>query len=464
MPTTCRYLFISLALVLSSFRTQGQENVLNRLANQKPQKIQKLDTSDAMAYRLWVETGFDQHRVTLKGLPPWLVGKAIQEVQLYYTHYRQSDSFNQVALNKQRIEALSKALPGLLEQEGVRWKLMEQMGAKTATDAKKYPHGFLITFRDETYVSRREENLFLDSLGHALKILKDTILSINCIEKVKKKKEKTGQYLPLLAKKRAAGIRKESEGWLFKRKPEFEIIRMVSYSCDTIKGPHPDAPKWFENIARDTTVSTILNQFPYLKQNAVVAVDVTGSMSPYMADFAIWSRFQQHQKPFLGYLFFNDGDSTPDIKKKTGQVGGIYVTKQPEFSAIDSTMSIARKAGNGGDAQENDVEALLMAQKHFASASHLVLIADNYSPIRDLNLVYKLKKPVHIILCGSSLGLINPEYLDLARKTNGHVHLMDLQLQQLSRMNEGATFTYNGFQYKIIKGQFKILKPEVVEK
>jgi hypothetical protein len=109
------------------------------------------------------------------------------------------------------------------------------------------------------------------------------------------------------------------------------------------------------------------------------------------------------------------------------------------------------RAGCGGDAPENDCEALLYAYKVAPKASEYILIADNLAPIKDIVLLEKLNKPVRIILCGTSYG-ISAEYLNLARKTGGSVHTMEADLENLIKKSEGEKFTFMNQKYRIEKG------------
>lgn len=56
-------------------------------------------------------------------------------------------------------------------------------------------------------------------------------------------------------------------------------------------------------------------------------------------------------------------------------------------------------------AAENDLEALLEAKKYMDDNWELILIADNYSPVRDIELLEKLDIPVHVILCGQDVSI-----------------------------------------------------------
>jgi hypothetical protein len=48
------------------------------------------------------------------------------------------------------------------------------------------------------------------------------------------------------------------------------------------------------------------------------------------------------------------------------------------------------------------------------------LLADD-SDMRDIKLLKRIRKPVHVIICGTKKG-INAQYLQLAYRTKGSVH------------------------------------------
>ena len=59
----------------------------------------------------------------------------------------------------------------------------------------------------------------------------------------------------------------------------------------------------------------------------------------------------------------------------------------------------------------------------------IVMIADNWSTPRDLNLLTKINKPIKIILCGTEYG-VNSIYLDVAHQTGGSVHTIEQDIQR----------------------------------
>jgi len=77
-----------------------------------------------------------------------LAGKTIHHIELIYTQYAESESFNQEELNNERIAQLKKLLPQVLSDKP-NWTWLEQTGAKTRDVASNYFHGFVIHYGDK---------------------------------------------------------------------------------------------------------------------------------------------------------------------------------------------------------------------------------------------------------------------------------------------------------------------------
>lgn len=188
-------------------------------------------------------------------------------------------------------------------------------------------------------------------------------------------------------------------------------------------------------------------------KHKVVVTDLTGSMSPYMDQVVLWHALQLVQGEDNRYVFFNDGDRTPDSDKIIGQTGGLYYTEQADMEKLLSTMQESAKAGNGGDGPENDLEALLKGVSKMQGLDELILIADNYSDVRDMALLIGLKVPVHIVLCGTEQG-VNENYLEIAYKTGGSIHTIEQDIDELANLADGATINIGRYQYRVSRGKF----------
>ena len=185
----------------------------------------------------------------------------------------------------------------------------------------------------------------------------------------------------------------------------------------------------------------------------MVCADVTSSMTPHVVQLMLWLKLNANNRSLGYFAAFNDGDSTPDNKKKIGRTGGIYSTTSWNYIDVAKIVYKAVNAGNGGDDAENVIEGLLDGQKNSADCENYVLIADNYAPVKDLKLLKKINKPIKIVLCGAG-SRINVDYLNIARKSGGSVHTIEDDIINLALMKEGEIFEFKGRQYKIKGGNF----------
>ncbi len=210
-------------------------------------------------------------------------------------------------------------------------------------------------------------------------------------------------------------------------------------------------PLYFEKTGQ--VVQAALYRMRDRWKNKMVVTDLTGSMSPYMDQVILWHALQLVQGEDNRYLFFNDGDRTPDAQKIIGKTGGLYYTELAQLDSLLDKMRQTAEGGSGGDGPENDLEALLAAAPKLRGLDELVLVADNYSDCRDIELLARLKIPVHVVLCGTSEG-VNEQYLEIAWKTNGSVHTIEQDIEDLAQLADGATITIGAYQYKVSRGKF----------
>jgi hypothetical protein len=83
------------------------------------------------------------------------------------------------------------------------------------------------------------------------------------------------------------------------------------------------------------------------------------------------------------------------------------------------------------------------------------MIADNFANVKDIELMKRINKPVHIIICGTGNFMVNTDYLDLARATKGSIHSVEQDIENLININEGQTIDFDGKKYILQKGKFQ---------
>lgn len=213
------------------------------------------------------------------------------------------------------------------------------------------------------------------------------------------------------------------------------------------------------NIAdtANSVVFNVLKRNPQWKNKLIVA-DLTGSMYSYGQQVSTWLKLHfikdttsQH------FVFFNDGDRKHDDEKKIGATGGIYHCKARTVEELIATMELTTRKGQGGDAPENVIEAILFGLSKSGKVEDVILIADNWAKARDIKMLARVKVPVRVILCGVVEGMeINEDYLNIAYKTKGSVHTIEQDITDLMKQSTGKKFNINGVDYIIKNGSVKV--------
>jgi hypothetical protein len=206
------------------------------------------------------------------------------------------------------------------------------------------------------------------------------------------------------------------------------------------------------NAIPDTSILKILDRTMWEK--ATIVGDVTGSMYKYTAQLLLWVKANPIGSLSKNFVFFNDGDNMPDKDKKLGNTGGIYFKTCNSYAEVENLLKTTMLKGSGGDYPENNIEALMKAEKVFPEAEFQVMIADNWAAIKDKVLWQHLTKPVRIVVCGATEFNVNIDYLNLARRTNGSVHLMESDLYNLSGLKEGEILKVGKNTFVVKNGVF----------
>ena len=251
-------------------------------------------------------------------------------------------------------------------------------------------------------------------------------------------------------------VERDSLYKIFDKKYELsdpELTSKLALAKDSVLRKLEQDPRYFEKAKN--VVCAVLNRFQKQWVDKVIVTDVTGSMYPYMKQLALWHTLEFMKKERNTYLFFNDGDRKPDFDKVIGRIGGIYITQKNKTDSIIRVMHYAMSRGSGGDIPENNIEALIAGEEFAIPSSEIIMIADSYSPIKDLKLLPKLNKPIHIILCGiNQFDTFVPDFLWLAYKTNDSVHTIEEDIMNLAEMVEGKSTTINGRSFKLLNNRF----------
>lgn len=359
----------------------------------------------------------------------------VHRIDLIYTDFpRDTADWGQsyMALMEGRVRSLFEQLPSLrTNAPKIRWRLVEQRGCTTEEEAEGYFHGFAVYLGEP----KSETDTATDA-PNAFNWPNDTT-------------EVT--YLPPGFENLPSSSLKEKQVSSFQ-----EVFSIVENGAEM----------------EDSIVFNVLQQHQDWKDMLVV-VDWTGSMYPYGAQVLRWIKTQQDSGNIRHLVLFNDGDdwvrSNPFAPKAIGHAGGVYYPPLQPMDSLYAVMLRAMLRGDGGLPAENDMEALMKASRQKAGDfTEVVLIADNTSRVRDLELVEDYEYPVRIILCGIKQGKSRPngDYLYLAWKTGGGLYTLEEALEY-SKEDPTAQEQMQEFLGYLIRmredGRFIIQKKEARE-
>lgn len=443
------------AFIGIQFPMFSQKVKIDDLLLMKPTYTHKLDQSMGIPNAIKLKMDFNSPVILNPMDVNFLKDASILKVELYYTAFQVSENFSQPKLNKERLHNLKKIFPELFNQSFVEWQFKAQNDCKTEQIAREYFHGFIITYKpkvstDDTPKEIASINAIAksDSLGY------DSVYTVYKT-KVKRKKYKTGYFIPVSKRKAEKGIVYERRG-IFKRKFQYAVrvdtIRTGIERHKFVKGKN--AMSFVKRNLSDSTIFAVLRRHDNWNEMAFVC-DVTGSMSAYTTQLLVWYKLNSMTNKINYFTFFNDGDNKADRKKKIGNTGGIYNIEAGNYEAVALKIQDAMSAGCGGDAPENNCEALIEAIKNKPDAKEYVMIADNFANVKDIELMKNINKPVHIIICGTGNFMVNTDYLDLARATKGSIHSIEQDIENLMNIHEGQTIEFDGKKYILQNGKFQ---------
>ena len=391
----------------------------------------------------------------------------IAGIDLVFSDYPSKADFT--ALNRKRLQNLYKILPGVFKDEKIDFRKIRQTAAANKTEASYLTHGFYIYYRPlpgkdvaKTEIKKlssiMKEGSIAKGLSSADTAVKycwqysfyiDTVVLAPLVE----------GYSRTITKISIADARKnrlidtsENFKYLDGYDSTYYVFDINKDGCEFWDGVYN-----YNSI--DTTVSEVFKRNKW--KNAMVIADVTGSMYPYSGQLLLWLKLVMNDNQRRSFVFFNDGDAKTDEEKVIGSTGGVYQITTSKYDDVEKKIMEAMTNGGGGDAPENNIEALVAAQKLCTTCDSVIMIADNWAPVKDISLLSSITKPIKIVLCGV-YSSINTDYLNIARKTKGSLHLIERDIYELTKMKEGDIIEINGKKYKIIDGEFKEVKKTVI--
>jgi len=463
-----------LILFLFTYTISGfaQDSKIASIVRQKEIKTEYYEMTEAGSKVLYLPMEFGKSDFTYdqQEAIKRLENSIIARIDLVYSDYPSNQDFS--PLTKKRFESFQKLLPKVFNNSSIQFRKVRQTIGKTKDVAASLEHGFFIYFRPmPTKVSPKVEVEKLRSL-----LLPEDKKPDKVWERDMPKHDPSrdsfetwcwtmsvavdSAYFPPLKEGTSRTITKISLKEALKReyideeyekdhKPWGDSIYLVEDLKDEECMMEGEGFIFYD--LTDSTVSSVFKRHKWSK--SFIIADVTGSMYPYTSQLLKWLKLNLTDKEKKYFLFFNDGDTKEDKDKVIGKTGGIYSIFTNSYDEVEKIIEKAMLNGGGGDAPENNIEALIEAEKMCSNCDTIVMIADNWAPIKDISLLEKFTKPLKVVVCGV-LGKINKDYLKLVRDTKGSLHLIEEDIYNLSELKEGETIKIHGVIYKLIKGEF----------
>lgn len=316
------------------------------------------------------------------------------------------------------------ALDADLNDENIQWKITLQTNCPTDKATSELFHGIVIHYEPycECDFERKADKPITDkkptfkrtTIGYIDEFYNLPDIFIDSLENTEKRSDKEKKLITFLENK----LEKETDS--LKNYNKEEVFEKTEDKLERYI--------YFHTYNRDSTVFKVLERNKQWK-NALVVSDWTGSMYPYGGQLLYW-QLVNYKTSGLKYLtLFNDGDKKYSSEKIIGNTGGIYHGELKNIDYIFDLYNLVMYKGNGGDSQENDMEALLEAMSKFNDYDEIILVADN-TCVRDIELLAKLNHPVHVVICGYQWdGGINSQYFNIAMKTGGSLHTIEKDIE-----------------------------------
>ncbi|MDB5229301.1 MAG: hypothetical protein JWN76_106 [Chitinophagaceae bacterium] len=398
----------------------------------------------------------------------------ILSIDLVFTDYPNNDELRQLNIN--RLKSLQRLLPFSLQQHDIRWQVIRQMNGKDKQSSQDMLHGFVINYRKAD--SKIETDVELKRIDDFIK--KESANTAPPVNAQKRSNwaiihqtggstqkvfygrfmKKIADYPDSLLKDKRVGdsIIPVTVQQALQRRLILPQYKRDKKDSDTLyvllEKPEPPLASITEKplMKEDSSVLKTLQKIAFKK--TLVVADVTGSMSPWLLQLLEYLSDHEKKNEIQYFSCFNDGDNLADAQKQIGRTGGVYTERFKTTLDAAELISMAMQRGRGGDLPENVCEGIITASKEAAGYDNIVLLADRWAPVRDIELVNQISKPVHIVACGNRLG-IHPDYITIALKTNGSIHFTDEDITDFTSLKQGKEMT--------IKNKVYVLRENVVE-
>ena len=459
--TTYFPILFSLILINSSFAqdVEFEKYILNKPIENKKALLSSFNLTEIPVYKpkttsqkVILENGYAKYQI--KNPDDWRKLKQdniATQVDIIYTKYpRKKEDWRTEyhGLLANRLKALFALDPDLNSLD-ITWNIILQTECYTEPQTKKMFHGIAIHYvpkrQIETEIAILEdttdtnEEIVIEEtpqdvvdekpIEETIKINENEIDNANVIDKLKSKvpdviveslegksEEETLDILFDYLTNKKTKLPQEPITAEFLKNRSQKVEKFIEEHSYT---PHPEVGQMLDRQK--------------ISENTLVVMDWTGSMYGFGGEVMKWHLLNFAKSGIQSFVLFNDGDSKSTYSKEIGKTGGIYMREAKSIDELLDLFELVMARGQGGDRQENDVEAILEGLKAYPNTKEVILIADNRSCVRDIELTNQIGVPVKVILCGySDLIGASPHYLEIAARTKGSIHTAKQDINKLN--------------------------------
>ena len=213
-------------------------------------------------------------------------------------------------------------------------------------------------------------------------------------------------------------------------------------------------------FGEDSTAYKVFDRNLNRWKKSVVVCDFTSSMYPFTTQLFAWFKKNDQNPNIKGMVLFTDCDSLGEATQKSKTAGKMFIVNSLNSEAVIPVMIAAsRNTFKNNDDPENGIEALLYAQRVFPDAENLIFIADNENEIKGMSQMSRLKKPIHVVVCGETgdtTTAIQPDFYRIAGRRGSSLHTIEDDLTNLDLIDKTTCIKVGKRYYRYKNGDFQI--------
>ncbi|MDI3320426.1 hypothetical protein [Pinibacter soli] len=468
MKTLPCLLLALLPLLLNAQRSKFIDSLLDNRLILVPKYTRPTESNESLLLKM----NFGQPDI-LDSTGVWKLKDAqILSVDLVFTDYPSAQDLK--PLNRKRYNNLLNLIPINIHDGNISWQMIRQLDGKDKESSLGLLHGWVINYRPKfkpedteteiAYIdsvikklSKREPivdsvssdkirhwdvihgknaNVYREYAGRPIKIITD---DERLVKKLFWPKKDTLIRIP-------TEVARKEQLLVFPQERAIKSDSVFLVLSPFVVIAKNDTITYGERSIIRGTIPSVLNRVPIT--DALVIADVTGSMARYTGQLLSWLSLHDEDSSVKYLVCFNDGGIKADNQKKIGETGGIYGRQYTNVSNAANFIKTVMRGGNGGDEPENDCEAVIKAIEMFPDCNDVVLLADNWAPMRDISLAKEIRKPVKVVICGDNMIGVNPDCITVALLTGGSLHFLNEDVVDLTLLKEGKQMMIGGKMYK----------------